>query len=505
MLRDCQRKLVQGVLSARRAGERRITVCSPTGTGKTEIMAELCRLGQYPVVIEHLNVLMEQTRDRLELRLGEGVDVEHGARFAESIEGLRRRVIVGSRDSLLSRRRYAMRAYDRATLVLVDECHYGNTARMHEMLEHFERKGATIVGFSATPYKGKGKALKWWPRPQVVYTLREALDDGYLVPPKCFLSEAKSFDFTMVDEVAGDWNRRQLEAVLAAEQCAHEVSSLVMSTFRQQHSVVYASCIRQAQTLASMFERYGCPVAIVHSRQNIVERKANMDAFASGSAKIIVNVGILSFGWDFPELRNVYMAAPCRALSRYEQRIGRGMRPLTGIISPEMSAAERRAAIAASDKPHFNLYDITSSSAEHQLRSIWDILDAGSKSNPKRRQRLREAQAADGGVDPDVAIRELDELERAELEAKADELREKRRSLIVGVTFDHTTRDLFSDPQKSGRGWRMLYGKYKGERLSQIPTEYLEWVVGSQRKSSPFKAAVLREIKGRRDDAGKTS
>ena len=456
-------------------------------------MAELARLARYPLCVEHLNVLLEQTRDRMELRLGEKVDIEHGARFAETIEGLRRRVIVGSRDSLLSRRRYALSAYDRVTLVMVDECHHGISARMQAMLDRFISNGATVVGFSATPYKGKGKALSWWPRPQVVYPLLQALNEGYLVPPRCWMSEAKSYDLTLVEEAAKEWKKSQLEAVLAAEQCAHEVSSLVLSTFKKQSSVVYASCVRQAEALMEMFGRYGAPVAMVHSKQNPLVRKDNMQAFMSGEAKIIVNVGILSCGWDHPELRNVYMAAPCRSLNRYEQRIGRGMRALSGVLKDGMSVEERKAAIAASDKPFFNLYDITSATSGHQLRNIWDILDAGNRRNSARRRRQTE-KAQEGGVDAMELIREMDAAD----EAAAEELRAKRRQLVVGVSFDHKSRDPFAEPEKAGRGWRMLYGKYKGQRLAALPTDYLQWVLNSQRKETAFKSAVRREIKSRR-------
>jgi len=503
MLRDYQQNQYRGVIEAARQGVRRICVASPTGTGKTEVMAELCRVAQYPVVIEHLVDLVTQTHARLEKRLDERVDIEQGARFAEGIDGLRSRVIVGSRDSMLSRKRFTLRAYNRETLVIVDECHHGTTARMQEMLEYFENRGATIVGFSATPYKGKGKALRYWPRPQIVYSLRQALDDAYLVPPNCRLSEAKSFDFTLVDEVAGEWNKAQLAAVLTAEHCCHEVSSLVLSTFKQQPSVVYAACVSQAKLIAEMFERYGIKVSLVHSKQDLVTRKANMDAFVSGESKIIINVGILSCGWDFPELRNVYMAAPCRALSRYEQRIGRGMRTLTNVLQPGMTLEERRAAIAASDKPFFNLYDLSASSATHQLRNVYDVLDAASRTNQVRRQRLA-ATITEAGVDPIEAIKQLDELEKLEMEDRLAELKEKRRNLMIGVTFDHTSRDLFSDPQKAGRGWRMMYGKYKGEKLSSIPTDYLQWVADSQKKHTPFKSAVVKEIKHRRREQHKS-
>lgn len=500
-LRDYQQSAVQNVCSAARAGDRRIVVCQPVGSGKTEVMSELCRRARYPLVIAPLVDLMKQARDRLELRLGERCDVEQGGMRAEHIQGLRKRVIVGSRDSLLSHSRYKAKAYERVSLVLVDECHVGITPRLEAMLRHFEDAGATIVGFSATPYKGRGKALRYWPRPQVVYSLMEGIQDGYLVSPKCYLSEAKSLDMRLVDEVCGEWDKAQLAAVLTAEHFVQEVSSLVLQTHARKPSVVYACNVRQARLLAEVFERYGTPVSLVHSHQNLVERQDNMQAFLTGQSKIIINVGILGYGWDHPELTNIYMAAPTRSLSRYEQRLGRGTRALTGVLVPGMTRDERLAAIAASGKPHFNIYDITDSSRSHQLLNALDVLDAKSRACAKRRERIGSTLSMDG-TDAVEAIREADEFDLAEMEAKAAELREKRRQLLVGVTFSHDTRDLFSEPEgKRGRGWRMLYGKYKGQRIDSLPEGYLQWVHESTKKDSPFKQAVQRELERRHASA----
>lgn len=492
-LRDYQESAVRKVCSSAKAGDRRIVVCQPVGSGKTEVMAELCRRAKYPLVIAPLIDLMKQARDRLELRLDERCDIEQGGMRAD----LRRRVIVGSRDSLLSNDRYKGNAYDRVSLVLVDECHVGITPRLEAMLKRFE-DGATVVGFSATPYKGKGKALRYWPRPQVVYSLWDGIGDGYLVSPKCFLSQSTSLDMSLIDEVCGEWDKTQLAAVLTAEHFVQEVSSLVLKTYKKEPSVVYACNVRQAQLLAEVFGRYGTGVSIVHSKQNIVERKKNMDAFLAGETRIIINVGILGYGWDHPELRNIYMAAPTRSLSRYEQRLGRGTRALPGVLVPGMTREERLAAIASSGKPHFNIYDITDSSRSHQLLNALDVLDHKSRACAKRRERIGLSLSMDG-TDAVEAIKQADEFDLAEMEAKAAELKEKRRKLLVGVNFSHDTRDLFSEPEvKKGKGWRMLYGKYKGQRLDSLPESYLKWVHESTKKESPFKRAVQMELIRRR-------
>ena len=495
VLRDYQQATVRQICLAARGGARRITCALPTGAGKTEVFAELCRIGRYPLVIAPLLELLKQSTDRLQLRLGEQCDIEQGEHFAEWMDGLRSRVIVGSRDSLLSGNRYKMAAYDRITLVVVDECHIGTTPAFESLLTHFETRGATIVGFSATPFKKKGKALRYWPRPEVAYGMLDFINEGWLVGPTCHLSESRSFDLTMVDEVSHEWDKGQLAAVLTGEHFAQEISSLVLQTFAQKPSVVYCGSLRQLRLLADVFARYQLPVAVVHSKQNPVDRAANMEAFRSGEVKVILNVGVLSCGWDHPEVRNIYFASPQRSLSRYEQRLGRGTRPLAGVLHPDMTRDERLAAIAASDKPTFHVYDLTDASRSHQLLNALDVLDAKTRKSKARRERMA-AALSEGEVCATSAIAAQDAHDLAELEAKTADLIEKRKKLIVGVTFDHETRDLFSKPDdaKKFRGWRMLYGKHEGALLQDIPADYLSWVVNSTKRESPFKSAVRKEL-----------
>ena len=40
----------------------------------------------------------------------------------------------------------------------------------------------------------------------------------------------------------------------------------------------------------------------------------------------------------------------------------------------------------------------------------------------------------------------------------------------------------------------MLYGKYEGVPLTDIPADYLSWVINSTKRESPFKSAVRKEL-----------
>lgn len=494
--RDYQKKAVQSVYASARSGSKQSVICSPVGSGKSVIMAELCRVARRPIVISPSLPLLDQLVSNLGVWLNEPIEVEQGDNRASSVMWFRSRVRVTSRASMLSRNRYAGRAYDGTSLVIVDECHVGITPRMEAMLRYYEQMGAHIVGLSATPYRGKGKPLPYWDRPCFSYSLLEAINDGWLVRPRAFLSEMKAVDLSLIDEVAHEWDKKQLAAVLTAEHAVQEIASLVLQTFNRMPSAVYCHCVLQAKLVAEVLTRYGHKVSVVWGSQQKFDREANMEAFRSGESKIICNVGVLAYGWDHPQLRNIYNAAPTQSLSRYEQRIGRGTRTMPGDVDADMTKEERLASIAAGEKPEFFIYDLTDTSRATQLVNALDVLDAKTPENEERRERFM--KAAESGVDVIEESKNQDAIDEQQRLLAAAELKKQRSRLIVGMTFDHESRDLFSAPtEKKERGWRMLWGPYKGQTLRSMPTSYLQYVERVTKKESPFKKAVRGELSDR--------
>lgn len=494
LIRDYQDNAIKSAITAAKGGAKRITIASPVGSGKSVIMAELARRAKRPIILSPSRTLLTQLHGNMERWLGERVGVEQGVTRVEDIVGLKERVAVCMRQSMLSRDRYKRRAFDGTTLVIVDECHLGNTKPFTQMMRHFEEMGAVAIGLSATPYKGKGKPLPFWDRPCFSYSLLDAIKDGYLIRPRGVICRSTAIDLSAVEVVANEWREDQLNAVLEAEHAVQEISSLILQTYKGKPSAVYCNSVFQAKLLAEVLTRYGINPSLVFSSQPDEERAANMNAFMSGESKIICNVGILAYGWDHPKLINIYNAAPTMSLAVYEQRIGRGTRALTGTLKDGMTKDERLAAIAASDKPHFNIFDITDASNSLQLVNALDLLDAASRQDPIRRQRginsmSDSAPSEDGGDGPGEDI-----LSVMECQDKIDEFNRKRQRLLVGVGFSHRERDLFSDPgapQKKERGWRMIYGPHAGKLIRDLPSGYLQAVVGRQKGKTYGKTAAL--------------
>ena len=250
--------------------------------------------------------------------------------------------------------------------------------------------------------------------------------------------------------------------------------------------------------LLEVFERYGVTVSIVHDGQTQGERFMNMQMFENGESKIIISIDVLGFGWNFPELRNIYNLAPTKSITRILQRLGRGARARDGVLKEGMTREERLAAIAADEKNHFKWYDGTETISGFQMKSTTEIIDEAEERERNKRRRKNSRKNKGEGGDENYEPSEYDPNER----------RERRRGIVVGHDFQHRDRDVDTAPVKKKRGWRMLWGPFKGKLIAELPTNYLQNVLRNRKvpkteagkakhKEPPIYSGIRRELQQR--------
>lgn len=92
----------------------------------------------------------------------------------------------------------------------------------------------------------------------------------------------------------------------------------------RKNMLVFTQFVEEAQILAKM---YGDIAATISGTTPKKEREEILTKFQRGQIKIVTNVGVLTAGFDFPELETVVIAKPTRSLRLYYQINGRGTRP----------------------------------------------------------------------------------------------------------------------------------------------------------------------------------
>ena len=450
-----------------------------TGTGKTEVgillWERICQ-GEGILVITPRIELVDQAADRFRSR-GVPCEVERAHYHSNA------KVTVACYDSLIKKRRYE-KFLRSVKLVLVDESHMNFTRAALRMLEEFRTNGAKVVGMTATPRIGKKESLgDFYGTCAYTYLYRQAVEEGYLVPCKIWLTVLEDLDLSKIPTSCGDYDGETLNRWLKQEGALQAVTSLIAQTYEGKQCMVFARSIDHAELLADILRRRGINTSVVHSDVNRLpeeERRRNLSDFEEKRTQVIVNVEVLTLGWDCPAVEKIYIARPTQSMDLYGQIFGRATRALPGVVDGLPTSNERRAAIAASAKPFFEVFDLCDASRHNKLVTASDFLCPNME--PKLQARVRNRQAKGGGcIDLDLMIEQEKKALAAE-QAALDMLEMSRRAKVqADARYALYERDAFAEVERQAKKGRhysvMLWGKHKSQPFHKVPTHYIQWTL----------------------------
>ena len=100
---------------------------------------------------------------------------------------------------------------------------------------------------------------------------------------------------------------------------------------RDWPTLVFATSVEHAQTVAALLSRKGIQARSVSGETEGTARRRIVDEFRDGKIKVLVNYGVFREGFDAPKTRAIIVARPVYSPNLYFQMIGRGLRgPLNG-------------------------------------------------------------------------------------------------------------------------------------------------------------------------------
>ena len=332
-LRPYQREAIDAVLSARRAGTRRMVVALPTGAGKTVVFAELIRQARHPVlVLAHRDELVKQACKKIQAALGRDpedqrvVAIEQGASRAPSEAA----VLVASIRTLHDDRIGKVLSGRDTRLVIYDECHHAVADANRRVLE---RIGAfepdwpgTLVGFTATTRRADGRGLdEVFESIAYSRSLRQMIDDGYLRPLRGLRIDT-GVDLRGVNLRGGDFDEDELAEAIDVRARNLLVARALQEVTRDRRTIAFCVGVGHAMNLAKALREIGVPAAVVFGDMPRTDRTETLRRFAAGELRVITNVGVLTEGFDDPGVSAIAMVRPTRSESMYLQCVGRGMR-----------------------------------------------------------------------------------------------------------------------------------------------------------------------------------
>lgn len=331
--------------------------------------------------------------------------------------------------------------------ILVHNCHHSTAASYSSVYAHMLSGRCKHLGVTATPDRADEQALgKVYQTVAYDYELPQIIADGWLVPIKQRLVTVTGLNYSNVKTTAGDLNQGDVAAAQANETILHEMIHPIVELAGTRKTIVFATPgskkptesddgFHIAERMTEIINRYKPNSArrVSQDTPKDVRRQMLMD-FADGKFQYLVNVGVLTEGFDDPSIEVVAITRPTKSRSLFAQMIGRGTRPLPGVVDLYEHAHERRHAIATSGKPHIEVLDFVGNSGRHKLITTADIL--GGKYEQEVIDRA-EKKAKEETVDMSEALQEAHD------ELKAEREKAKRARILAQTKFKVESVDPF--------------------------------------------------------------
>lgn len=430
----------------------------PTGCGKTVAFAEMVlrwpdEMGRV-LIMAHRYELIDQASEKVGLHIGEQTGIEMGWRREQTEYGHglldRAKVLVTSVQTMSREKRQAKFDPEHFGLMIIDEAHHAPSASYRKVIEYYlKNPQLRIVGVTATPQRHDEAAMgDIFQTVAYEMNLFDAIQEGWLVNVEQKLVKVDGLDFSKCRTTAGDLNEKdlelqmmggalidrsgeltelQLEQIQQQEKMLHAVVSPTIAESQGRPTIVFAVTKAHAERLTEIFCRHpGVTAEFVIDTTPPEERQAIIGRFKGGATQILVGVGVFTEGFD-SRADLIVIARPTKSKSLYQQMIGRGTRPLPGLVDKYGLPEERREAIANSAKPCMTVLDFVGASGQHSLVSAFDILGGNYTEDVIEAAKRRMAASGETKVIEEVLEEESKRLaaERAEKERQAEERRRK--------------------------------------------------------------------------------
>ena len=339
-LRPYQADSVKSVIHYFRKHQTPAVLVLPTGAGKSLVIAELARLAKGRVlVLAHVKELVEQNHEKYE---GYGLK---GSIFSAGLgrKETDRQVVFASVQSVV---RNLDSFSNQFSLLVIDECHRvpdEKTSSYQKVITHLRENnaGIKVLGLTATPYRlGMGWLYQYHTRGQVrseeprffrdcIFELpiRYLLDEGFLTPARMIDAPVLSYDFSQLKPAnTGRYKESELDMVIEqSKRATPQIVDQIIELAKDKLGImIFAATVRHAQEILSLLPEGQSSIVIGDTPT--LERDQIISDFKERKIKFLVNVSVLTTGFDAPHVDLIAILRPTESISLYQQIVGRGLR-----------------------------------------------------------------------------------------------------------------------------------------------------------------------------------
>ena len=324
-LRPYQEEALRSINSFSEKGINKQLVVLPTGSGKTVIFSHLPQFKQNSLpmlVLAHRSELLYQAKEKISWSNPElDIQIEQADNVAGYCD-----VVVASVPTLGRAESERILKYpkDYFKSIVIDEAHHAAAPTYRRILDYFN--APFVLGVTATPQRSDNTRLTDVFDEIVYYkTIQDLIEDGYL----CSLVGYRIKTDTDISGVAtneGDYVASQLEdAIDTPERNAHIVAAY-NSLVPESKAIVFCAGVKHANNLATSFASAQIKTEVILGATDSDSRRDILARFRMGTTKVLINVGVLTEGFDEPTIETIILARPTRSTLLYTQIVGRGTR-----------------------------------------------------------------------------------------------------------------------------------------------------------------------------------
>jgi superfamily II DNA or RNA helicase len=457
--RPYQNDALKAVEDARNREVTRQLVVMATGLGKTVFVAGLLKAMGMPKTFGfmHREELIEQAGSTiLSMNPAASLGIEKAERHGDIVND---RVIlasvatVGKRD----RRRLSGIPRDWPGVIWIDEAHHAPAQGYLETLDYFgvygekPRRDVLLLGTTATPDRldemGYDRIFD-----DVVYRygLRDAISDGWLADVRAWRIET-DIDLGNVKKRGGDYQQIDLARAIDESQITETAVQTWRDKCRGMRSLFFAVTKAHASKLGAMLKAAGARVAVITDDTPRDERKYALQLFRDGELDAVVNVLVLTEGFDAPDTECVHILRPTTSRALYSQMLGRGTRK-----------TERKA--------HVEIFDYTG--ASHDVCSCGQIFGLPDSWTMEGQSVVEDADKVDQ-VESELGLKAEGSASIKDLFAK---VKEHRVDLIMGTITDSGLPSTLAwlRPSQAKEKWVLGWRNETKDRVERIPGSYRE-------------------------------
>ncbi|WP_310733984.1 DEAD/DEAH box helicase [Colwellia sp. BRX10-7] len=360
-LRDYQQEAVSAVLKHFRKTNESAVIVLPTGSGKSLVIAELARLAKRKIlVLTHVKELVEQNHQKYESYGVTAGIYSAGLKLKET----QHQVTFASIQSAVRNLDDFSEPY---SLIIIDECHRVNLASTElvkdKSKEQTQEKASKLsnsnqyqqiieklmqvnpdvklLGLTATPYRlGMGWIYKKHyrgfmrseekrPFEHCIYELplRYLIKRQYLTEPNLVDATIEHYDFSSLRaNASGEYSPKDINHLLNKNPRVTQgiIEQVIELGYKRQGIMIFAATVEHAKEVFNYLPAQLS--ALITGATDNTERDKLIKAFKRKEIKYLVNVSVLTTGFDAPHVDMIAILRPTQSVSLYQQIIGRGLR-----------------------------------------------------------------------------------------------------------------------------------------------------------------------------------